>query len=118
MQLSCLPVSIYPDLTDGRRTLLDWFRLAAEVGLDGADVSVVHLANHRPDYLRLVRSQAEDLGLQIAMLVTYADFTHPDAAERRNQINQLNKFIDVGAQLGVSFIRVTAGQAHPGLAAR
>ena len=39
MKLSCLPVSLYADLTDGRRTLLDWFNLAGALGLDGADIS-------------------------------------------------------------------------------
>ena len=75
MKLSCLPVSLYPELSAGTRTLADWFRFAAELGLDGADVSVVHLASTEADYLRTLRSQATDAGVQIAMLVTYADFT-------------------------------------------
>jgi sugar phosphate isomerase/epimerase len=115
MKLSCLPVSLYPELSAGTRTLADWFRFAAELGLDGADVSVVHLASTEADYLRTLRSQATDTGVQIAMLVTYADFTHPDEAERVHQVDQLRRYIDVAAQLGTPFIRVTAGQAHPGL---
>jgi sugar phosphate isomerase/epimerase len=115
MKLSCLPVSLYPELSAGTRTLQDWFRLAAELGLDGADVSVVHLAETGAAYLRGVRSQATDLGIEIAMLVTYADFTHPDAAERARQVDELRRFIATAESLGASFIRVTAGQAHPGL---
>ena len=115
MKLSCLPVSLYPELSAGTRTLPDWFRFAAELGLDGADVSVVHLASTEPGYLQTLRGQAADAGVQIAMLVTYADFTHPDAAERTRQVSELRRFIDVAAQLGTPFIRVTAGQAHPGL---
>jgi sugar phosphate isomerase/epimerase len=115
MKLSCLPVSLYPDLTEGKRTLPDWFRLAAELGLDGADVSVVHLASTDADYLKTLRGQATDAGIQIAMLVTYADFTHPDAAERARQVEELHRYIGVAAALGAGYIRVTAGQAHPGL---
>ena len=81
MKLSCLPVSLYPELTAGTRTLADWFHFAAELGLDGADVSVVHLPGRTPADLAPVRQQADDAGVQIAMLVTYADFTHPDAAD-------------------------------------
>jgi sugar phosphate isomerase/epimerase len=113
--MSCLPVSLYPELSAGTRTLADWFRFAAELGLDGADISVVHLANTQGAYLRELRGQAEDVGIQIAMMVTYADFTHPDAAERTRQVDELRRYIDVAAQLGAPFIRVTAGQAHPGL---
>lgn len=115
MKLSCLPVSLYPELSAGTRSLADWFRFAAELGLDGADVSVVHLASTDTAYLKTLRGQAEDQGIQIAMLVTYADFTHPEAKERARQVDELHRFIDVAAQLGAPFIRVTAGQAHPGL---
>lgn len=115
MKMSCLPVSLYPELSAGTRTLADWFRFAAELGLDGADISVVHLANTQSAYLRELRGQAEDMGIQIAMMVTYADFTHPDAEERTRQVDELHRYIDVAAQLGAPFIRVTAGQAHPGL---
>jgi sugar phosphate isomerase/epimerase len=115
MKLSCLPVSLYPELSAGTRTLVDWFRFAAELGLDGADVSVVHLASAAPDYLQTLRGQAADVGIQIAMLVTYADFTHPDASERARQVDQIRRYIDVAADLGTPFIRATAGQAHPGL---
>ncbi|MFN8496146.1 MAG: sugar phosphate isomerase/epimerase family protein [Caldilineaceae bacterium] len=115
MKLSCLPVSLYPELTAKQRSLADWFNLAGELGLDGADVSVVHLESHQPDYLRMLRQQAADAGVQIAMLVTYADFTHPDANERKRQVQEIQAFCDVAAQLGASFMRVTAGQAHPGI---
>jgi sugar phosphate isomerase/epimerase len=115
MKMSCLPVSIYPDLTAGRMTLADWFRLAADVGLDGADVSVVHLGGTEPENLASVRRQATDAGVQIAMLVTYADFTHPDADERARQVVDLRRYIAAAHELGTPFIRVTAGQAHPGL---
>jgi sugar phosphate isomerase/epimerase len=115
MKLSCLPVSLYPELSAGTRTLPQWFALAVALGLDGADVSVVHLASTTPDYLQELRDQATDAGIQIAMLVTYADFTHPDAGERTRQVEELRRYIDVAAKLGAPFIRVTAGQAHPGL---
>ncbi|MCX6045322.1 MAG: sugar phosphate isomerase/epimerase [Chloroflexi bacterium] len=115
MKLSCLPVSLYPDLTAGTRTLVDWFNFAGELGLDGADVSVVHLQSKQSAYLQTLRRQATDAGVEIAMLVTYADFTHPDAAERTRQVEEIRAYCDVAAELGASFMRVTAGQAHPGV---
>jgi sugar phosphate isomerase/epimerase len=115
MKLSCLPVSLYPELSAGTRSLADWFRFAGSLGLDGADVSVVHLASTDSAYLQTLRGQATDAGVQIAMLVTYADFTHPDGAERARQVDLLRRYIGVAAELETPYIRVTAGQAHPGL---
>ena len=115
MKLSCLPVSLYPELSAGTRSLADWFRFAADLGLDGADVSVVHLASTETAYLHTLREQATDAGVQIAMLVTYADFTHPDSVERARQVDLLRRYIGVAALLETPYIRVTAGQAHPGL---
>lgn len=115
MQLSCLPVSLYDDLSAGRLGLADWFVLAAHLGLDGADVSVVHLPSRLPADLADVRAQAADAGVSIPMLVAYTDFTHPDPAYRAGQQEQLLRDIEAATHLGASYIRVTAGQAHPGV---
>ena len=115
MKFSCLPVSLYADLSAGRHTLADWFNFAAELGLDGADVSVAHLTDLSPKALSMLRSQADEAGVQILMLATYSDFTHPDAAERLRQQDEIRAYIEAARQLGASFARVTAGQHHPGL---
>ena len=115
MKYSSLPVSLYADLSAGRRTLADWFRFAAELGLEGADISVAHLTELSPSYLATLRSQAEDAGIQLLMVATYSDFTHPDAAERNRQQDELRGYIEASSHLGAPFVRVTAGQNHPGL---
>jgi len=116
MRMSCLPVSLYADFGAGRRTLADWFRFAAALGLDGADISVLHLPGRDTTSLDSLRRQAEDAGVVIPMMVTYTDFTHPDLAIRARQSDELRACIEAGARLGVNYLRVTAGQAHPGVA--
>ncbi len=115
MKFSCLPVSLYAEISAGSRTLADWFRFAAELGLDGADISVAHLPDRTPAALDAIRQQADAAGVDIPVMVTYTDFTHPDAAERKRQISSLRRTIDAAARLGVSVLRVTAGQAHAGV---
>ena len=115
MPFSCLPASLYPEISNGERTLADWFRLAAEIGLEGADISVAHLESLDGPYLDGLRKQAQDAGVVIAGMVTYTDFTHPDPAVRLQHRQELRNYIDAAAQLGVSFLRVTAGQKHPGV---
>lgn len=116
MNFSCLPVSFYTDFVVGRRTLGDWFTFAASIGLNGADISVAHVPSWAPAALDDLRAQAEAAGVQIPMMVTYSDFTHPDAEERARQIAEVHEFINAAPRLGLSFLRVTAGQAHPGVA--
>ena len=115
MKLSCLPVSLYDDLSSGRKTLADWFSFAAKLGLDGADISVAHLQDRKPQKLDALRGQAEEAGVQIAMLAAYSDFTHPDGNFRARQVDILKKDIETAAMLGAQFLRVTAGQSRPGL---
>jgi len=115
MRLSCLPVSLYADLSAGPYTLADWFHLAADLGLDGADISVAHLPGRDAAALDPVRRQAEDAGIVIPMLVTYTDFTHPDPATRARQADELRSCIEAAARLGARYLRVTAGQNHPGV---
>ena len=115
MKLSCLPVSLYPNLSSGKMSLLDWFQMAAKLGLDGADVSVAHLDSLESGFLNGLRKSAEDAGVEISMLVTYSDFTHPSAEERARQVDNLFRHIEAADTLGAKFVRVTAGQAHPGV---
>jgi sugar phosphate isomerase/epimerase len=113
VQLSCLPVSLYGDLAAGRLTLDAWFRTAASLGLDGADISVAHVSSRDAAYLDRLREQASGAGVRITTLVTYSDFTHPEANYRAQQIEEVRAWIDAGRRLGVGFLRLTAGQAHP-----
>jgi sugar phosphate isomerase/epimerase len=106
---------MYPELASGRITLVEWFNTAASLGLDGADVSVAHISSRQGADLDRLKQQALDAGVQLPILVTYTDFTHPDPEQRATQIDDLRDWINAGGRLGVAFLRVTAGQAHPGL---
>jgi sugar phosphate isomerase/epimerase len=96
-------------------SLGDWFRRAAALGLDGADISVAHVTSREPGYLDALKKEAGDAGVMIAMIATYTDFTHPILDERVKQIDDLRRWIDAAARLGTPMMRVTAGQAHPGV---
>ena len=115
MKLTSLPVSLYPEFASGRMALGEWFRLARRIGLDGADFSVAHVPSRAAADLDALRAQAADAGVELPMLVTYTDFTHPDSGYRRGEIDDLRAWIAAAHRLGVKFLRVTAGQAHDGV---
>jgi len=115
VNLSCLPVSLFSEIISGRMSVAEWARLAAEVGLDGLDLSVLFLCSLEPAYLDGLRGEIGAAGQRVVMVATYPDFTHPDAAERQRQVERQIAHIQAAGRLGAQLIRATAGQAHPGL---
>ena len=115
MSLSCLPVSLYGEFGAGTLSLVDWFDLARDAGYDGADISVAHLDSLEEGYLHGLRDQAAARAIQVPMLVTYSDFTHPEAAQRDANWRRLQREIDAASCLGAQYVRLTAGQAYPGV---
>lgn len=114
MPISCIPVSLYPDFRSGKLTNAEWIKLGAQAGLDGVDFSPSFLPED-PKALEEMRRQLEDAGLQGVMIVGHQDFTHPDPAKRRQEIQQAIKWVKMAKTLGCPYIRTTAGQAHPQL---
>jgi sugar phosphate isomerase/epimerase len=55
----------------------------------------------------------EDTGMTMPMLCVSPDFTHPDAAFRRQQVDQQKRMIDMTATLGGNYCRVLSGQRRP-----
>ena len=113
MKLSCLPVSLFKEITDGAMSIVDWGRIARDVGLDAIDLSIILIKNRSPQSLEETRKQLEECGMGVTMVTTYPDFTHPDPAQRSREIAKSCDEMAIAAQLGAKFVRVTAGQAHP-----
>jgi sugar phosphate isomerase/epimerase len=115
MRLSCLPVSYFPRIVSGRMSLGEWAREGAALGLDAIDVSILFLSNREPAHLRSLRREIEREGIGVCGATTYPDFTHPDPDERARQLEQHRHDLEALAGIGARVVRITAGQAHPGL---
>jgi sugar phosphate isomerase/epimerase len=113
MKLSCLPVSFFSDILKGRMSVAGWARTGAELGLDAIDLSILFVPDREPSAVAALRRQITDEGMQVAMLTSYPDFTHPDPVQRRWELDQEQQVVEVAAGLGARMVRVTAGQAHP-----
>ena len=113
MLLSCLPVSFFNDLVESRMTVAEWARMGAAVGLDGIDLSIAMVLDRSPHGLKTLRRDIETAGMRLVMLTSYPDFTHPDPEQRGFELAMEQDVVRVAAALGASFVRVTAGQAHP-----
>jgi len=106
-------VSFFGKIIGGELSVGKWANLAAEIGLDAIDLSILFLKSRDPEYLRKMRDEIESAGMSVAVVNTYPDFTHPNSIERKHQVSQLQRDIAASAALGARFVRVTAGQAHP-----
>ncbi len=102
-RISCLPVSFYPDFQSGAMTIAGWAAMAERLGLDAIDLSVL-----------ITRRDKTRAGFPVDTIVTYTDFTHPDAACREREFERFKADVEDAVVLGAAYLRVTAGQAHPG----
>ncbi|MHB1314811.1 MAG: sugar phosphate isomerase/epimerase family protein [Christensenellales bacterium] len=115
MKVSCLPVSFFADIMEGRMTLAQWIRMGRECGLDGVDISTMLLKNHTPKYLGEVTRMLEEEKIPVVMAVSSPDFSHPDERQRKREMEYLRCDIAVCSQLHIPYLRVLAGQDHRGL---
>ena len=113
MKLSCLPVSFFDEITSGRMSVAEWACMAVGLNLDAVDLSILFLPECTIKAAEIIREQVEAAGTNITMLTTYPDFTHPDPAQRKKELEQEIEAVHLAAALGAHFIRVTAGQAYP-----
>lgn len=114
MKLSCLPVSLYDDIFSGKSSVADWIRLGAELGLDAVDFSIKFFPHWDDRLLNTVWVSLARRGLETCMIACYSDFTHPDPDQRAEELTKLKSNIALAKALGAKFVRVTAGQNHPG----
>lgn len=115
MKLSCLPVSLFPQFLGGELDIAAWARIAGEIGFDGFDISCMFYKNHTPSYLGPLGKDIAAAGIPLIMVSSYPDFTNPDPAQRAREEAYLACDIAISAELGAKYVRVLAGQAHPGM---
>ena len=115
MKLSCLPVSLYDDIFSGKSSVADWIQFGAELGLDAVDFSIKFFPKRDAATLNHTIAALERLNVQSCMLACYSDFTHPDPTQRQQELTNLKADISLAKTLGAKFVRVTAGQNHPGI---
>jgi sugar phosphate isomerase/epimerase len=113
MKLSCLPVSFFSEILDGRMSIRDWAHMGASLGLDAIDLSILFVKDCSPTELAQVRQEIEGEGMRVAMITSYPDFTHPDCRQRQKELAMEREIVESAAILGAELVRVTAGQAHP-----
>ena len=114
MKLAAFP-KCYMDALCVERSMsvFDWIEMASTLGVDGLEMYPGFFTSLDDAYLGRVRKAIEHRGMVMPMLCCSPDFTHPDAAVRRDEIERERRMIDVTARLGGGFCRVLSGQRRP-----
>lgn len=102
-----------PLCVHGTMTLREWIEIGASLEVDGLEFYTEFLELKAPGAAAIARRMAADHGLEIPMLCASPDFTHPDPAFRRQQIERQKDAIALCADLGGQFCRVLSGQRRP-----
>jgi sugar phosphate isomerase/epimerase len=109
------PKCYFDDLTSGRMALADWVRAAANLGGEGIEHYDGFFRSLRPEDVDPILRVMEETGQITSMLCFSPDFTHPDADERRRQVERQKAAIDLTVRLGATYCRTLSGQRFPGL---
>jgi len=115
MKMSCLSVSLFPAILNGEMSIREYAEFCRGLGLDAFDLGLILLKNHTPKYIAQTRKDIAEAGIPLAMVTTYPDFTHPDPLQREREFDFLAHDIALASAVGAKFLRITAGQAHPGI---
>lgn len=110
-KISCLPVSLYKEFFTGDRTIPEWSKQAAELGLDCIDINALFI---REMDLAQINGIRKELTVPVLMVSAYSDFTLPDSAARQEALQTAFADMERSAAIGAKYIRLTAGQSYPG----
>jgi sugar phosphate isomerase/epimerase len=96
-------------------TLLDWIEKSDQLSVDGLEMYYLFFEHTENRYVDEVRERCNKAGLAIPMMCFSPDFTHPDPAKRRDELERQKKAIDLTVRLGGKYCRTLSGQNRPGL---
>ena len=99
MKLSCLPVTLFKDMINGKSTIGDWAAFAKELGLDGVDLSVLCVKDHTPVCVTAARKALDGEDMECVMITTYPDFTNPDELQRERELAFANADVALASAL-------------------
>jgi sugar phosphate isomerase/epimerase len=115
-RLAAFPKAYMDELcVTGAMSIRQWIELASSLDIDGLEFYSGFLELRHPGAWPLARALAADHGLAIPMFCCSPDFTHPEPAFRRREIEEQKHWIECCAELGGRFCRVLSGQRRPEL---
>jgi sugar phosphate isomerase/epimerase len=91
-------------------TYEDLVRLAADIDVDGLDLTVYWFPNTSDEFLLPLRRLAYKLAVDIYSISIRTDMCRPPGEIRDREVAEVKRWVDAAAKLGAGHIRVFGGQ--------
>ena len=114
-RISVFPKCFFDELVDGRMPFPQWIRDAPSLGGEGVEHYDGFFRSLEPKDVDPIARLMDETGQITSMICFSPDFTHPDAGERRRQVERQKAAIDLTARLGARHCRTLSGQRYPEL---
>jgi sugar phosphate isomerase/epimerase len=114
-RISVFPKYHFDELTDGRASFEQWIRDAAALGGEGVEHYDGFFRSLAPADVDPIVRAMDETGQITSMICFSPDFTHPDPAERRRQVERQKQAIDLTVRMGARHCRTLSGQRYPDL---
>jgi len=114
-KIGLMPRCYLTDIAEGRMDLFAWLDDAACLEPEGHELHAAFFQGKDAAYADRVRCHAESLGTPVASLCYAPDFTQPDPAARRREVQGQQEAIRLAARLGATLCRTLSGQRREGL---
>lgn len=117
-KVAVFPKGFIEELSDGTMSLFDWIEMAGTLEADGLELYPRFLPELSEAALLDIKDAARRQGLQIPMMCSSPDFTHPDPVFRSNEIEFMESMIRAMSILGPDSFRscrVLSGQRRAGV---
>lgn len=105
----------YLDLKKPKMDMFDFVNLAADMGLDGVELTSYYFpADVNTDYLHRLKQHAFTLGLDVSGTSVGNNFCVPAGPARDKQLELVRTWVDRAAELDAPVIRIFAGSIAKG----
>lgn len=116
MPLAVFPKCFIKSICDtGAMSVEQWIDMSAALDVDGLEFFWPFTPWEDEARLEQYRQRVERQRRRIAMMGYASDYTQPDRAARRKEIEEHKRAIRATAALGGGYCRVLTGQRHPGV---
>jgi sugar phosphate isomerase/epimerase len=109
-KLAAFPKGFIKQLVAGDMSIYEWIKLADGLRVDGLEFYNNFADVKDPANWPKIRRAVEDTGMVIPMMCASPDFTIPDTALRKKEVDHEIKAIEMSAALGAKYCRVLSGQ--------
>jgi sugar phosphate isomerase/epimerase len=113
LKVSCDPILFFDKMVrEKTMTMEEWFKIGAELGLDGTEIQSQCMVGYDQDYLQHLKEAIRSSGLQVSQFISSPDFSNPNESRRLDELVKVRQHVDAAAFLGAHCVRMTAGQQN------